>query len=412
MLIKAFNGHKQAGGANGTPVTEYLAGAMRSCDKENTGTIECMQLMEELQKQGIVLTSSQSRILQERFGADKGIAYNQMLQFVKDGIASPKKKTLLEMEAHLNPAKLPLQHSMQPKQSEQPTQNEQPTQSEQPKQSEQPTQNEQPKQIEQPTQSVQDQHPIDQDLTSLKSLFDKLDIDSSGTVDKKEWGHALSQNKEALAKFLGGETLSEIGKQFNRIDADQSGDLTWEEVKSAVLEQAAVQNARSKQKQQKQKQKKQQQTQQKQKQPKQKQPKQGEAAKGFKDDDIVQYVIVDPQVRDSDNKAFSKGRMAAQVSHVSVKATNEYVIKQRDKLAQTYVDELEGQMTTVVFKLRKGVGWDQVTAIFDAAEGGPLQWVKWNENPEKVDVALALAPIRFSSYKTVQASMRDMVQLY
>jgi hypothetical protein len=134
--------------------------------------------------------------------------------------------------------------------------------------------------------------------------------------------------------------------------------------------------------------------------------------KGFKDDDIVQYVIVDPQVRDADGKPFSKGRMAAQVSHVSVKATNEYVVKQQNKLAQAYVDEVEGQMTTVVFKLRKGVGWEQVTTLLDGAEGGALAWVKWNENPEKVDVALALAPVRFSSYKVVQACMRDLVQLY
>merc|ERR550514_1214495 len=28
--------------------------------------------------------------------------------------------------------------------------------------------------------------------------------------------------------------MAQIGKQFNRIDADKSGDLTWEEVKAAV----------------------------------------------------------------------------------------------------------------------------------------------------------------------------------
>jgi hypothetical protein len=37
-----------------------------------------------------------------------------------------------------------------------------------------------------------------------------------------------------MAKYFGGETMGEIGKQFNRIDADASGDLTWEEVKAAA----------------------------------------------------------------------------------------------------------------------------------------------------------------------------------
>jgi hypothetical protein len=37
-----------------------------------------------------------------------------------------------------------------------------------------------------------------------------------------------------MAKYFGGETMGEIGKQFNRIDADGSGDLTWEEVKAAA----------------------------------------------------------------------------------------------------------------------------------------------------------------------------------
>jgi hypothetical protein len=72
-------------------------------------------------------------------------------------------------------------------------------------------------------------------LVPLRKLFDKLDKDSSGTVDKKEWGRSLSQNKELMAKYFGGETMAEIGKQFNCIDADQSGDLTWEEVKDAVI---------------------------------------------------------------------------------------------------------------------------------------------------------------------------------
>jgi hypothetical protein len=42
------------------------------------------------------------------------------------------------------------------------------------------------------------------------------------------------KNKETLARYFGGETMAEIGKQFNSIDADGSGDLTWEEVKAAA----------------------------------------------------------------------------------------------------------------------------------------------------------------------------------
>ena len=71
-------------------------------------------------------------------------------------------------------------------------------------------------------------------LTELRALFDKLDKNGNGTVDKKEWGRALSANREAMAKFFGGETMAEIGKQFKRIDVDKSGDLSWEEVMSAV----------------------------------------------------------------------------------------------------------------------------------------------------------------------------------
>jgi hypothetical protein len=74
----------------------------------------------------------------------------------------------------------------------------------------------------------------DEGLAELRALFDKLDKDSGGTVDKKEWGRSLSQNKALMAKHFGGETMGEIGKQFNRIDADASGDLTWEEVKAAA----------------------------------------------------------------------------------------------------------------------------------------------------------------------------------
>jgi hypothetical protein len=48
---------------------------------------------------------------------------------------------------------------------------------------------------------------IDEGLAGLRALFDKLDKDSGGTVDKKEWGRSLSQNKALMAKHFGGETM-------------------------------------------------------------------------------------------------------------------------------------------------------------------------------------------------------------
>ena len=63
----------------------------------------------------------------------------------------------------------------------------------------------------------------------LKELFDRLDKDGDGKVTGKEWGSAVSKNKEVMAKYFGGKDLKAIGKAFKRIDADGSGDLTWEE---------------------------------------------------------------------------------------------------------------------------------------------------------------------------------------
>jgi len=65
----------------------------------------------------------------------------------------------------------------------------------------------------------------------LKALFDTLDKNGDGTVSKKEWGSAVKKNQEQLKKFFGGSNIKAIGKAFNRIDADGSGDLTWDEFK-------------------------------------------------------------------------------------------------------------------------------------------------------------------------------------
>jgi len=74
----------------------------------------------------------------------------------------------------------------------------------------------------------------------LKALFDTLDKDGDGQVTSKEWGKAVSKNKKKLAKFFGGQTMKEIGQQFNRIDADGSGDLTWDEFMSGVISMGAA----------------------------------------------------------------------------------------------------------------------------------------------------------------------------
>jgi len=63
----------------------------------------------------------------------------------------------------------------------------------------------------------------------LKALFESLDKNGDGRVTGKEWGSAVSKNKDMMSKFFGGKDLKSIGKAFKTIDADGSGDLTWEE---------------------------------------------------------------------------------------------------------------------------------------------------------------------------------------
>lgn len=69
----------------------------------------------------------------------------------------------------------------------------------------------------------------------LKGLFDTLDKDGDGRVTGKEWGSAVSKNKEILQKYFGGKNLKAIGKHFKKLDADGSGDLTWDEFVAGSL---------------------------------------------------------------------------------------------------------------------------------------------------------------------------------
>eukprot|EP00535_Pseudo-nitzschia_heimii_P001298 CAMPEP_0197179074 /NCGR_PEP_ID=MMETSP1423-20130617/4141_1 /TAXON_ID=476441 /ORGANISM="Pseudo-nitzschia heimii, Strain UNC1101" /LENGTH=400 /DNA_ID=CAMNT_0042628929 /DNA_START=132 /DNA_END=1337 /DNA_ORIENTATION=+ len=68
----------------------------------------------------------------------------------------------------------------------------------------------------------------------LRNLWSRLDEDSDGKVTGKEWGSKVWEEKEVMAKFFGGSDMSSIGNAFNRIDADGSDSLTWQEFDKAV----------------------------------------------------------------------------------------------------------------------------------------------------------------------------------
>lgn len=68
----------------------------------------------------------------------------------------------------------------------------------------------------------------------LKVLFDTLDANGDGKVSSKEWGAAISSNKQLAQKYFGGATMAEIGAAFRRIDIDGSGDLSWDEFETAA----------------------------------------------------------------------------------------------------------------------------------------------------------------------------------
>lgn len=69
----------------------------------------------------------------------------------------------------------------------------------------------------------------DEGSAELKQLYETLDKDGDGKVSSKEWGSAVYKNQDIMKKYFGGRTLEEIGRAFNRIDADNSDSLTWDE---------------------------------------------------------------------------------------------------------------------------------------------------------------------------------------
>ena len=68
----------------------------------------------------------------------------------------------------------------------------------------------------------------------LKQLFDSMDSNKDGVLSSKEWGNGVAKHKDVIAKFFGGATIEEIGRQFARIDADSNKELSWDEMLAAA----------------------------------------------------------------------------------------------------------------------------------------------------------------------------------
>lgn len=66
-------------------------------------------------------------------------------------------------------------------------------------------------------------------MAQLRSVFKKIDKDSSGTIDVEELQSAL-QDDVNMCRFLG-VTQKHVSKVFDRIDQDGGGEITWEEFK-------------------------------------------------------------------------------------------------------------------------------------------------------------------------------------
>ena len=61
-----------------------------------------------------------------------------------------------------------------------------------------------------------------------------LDAYKDGVLSSKEWGNGVAKHKDVIAKFFGGATIEEIGRQFARIDADSNKELSWDEMLAAA----------------------------------------------------------------------------------------------------------------------------------------------------------------------------------
>ena len=61
-----------------------------------------------------------------------------------------------------------------------------------------------------------------------------MDSNKDGVLSSKEWGNGVAKHKDVIAKFFGGATIEEIGRQFARIDADSNKELSWDEMLAAA----------------------------------------------------------------------------------------------------------------------------------------------------------------------------------
>ena len=83
----------------------------------------------------------------------------------------------------------------------------------------------------------------------LKALFASLDLNDDGKVDSIEWGKGLSKNQALLKKYFGRGTatgarpMKELGAMFKKLDTNQDGFLSFDEMVAAARKASPPQSA-------------------------------------------------------------------------------------------------------------------------------------------------------------------------
>ena len=83
-------------------------------------------------------------------------------------------------------------------------------------------------------QALVDMYKSEDGQAELKALWTELDKDGDGTVSSAEWGKGVAKHWKTMSKFFGGVSQKKVGKLFKELDADHSGDLSWEEFTGAI----------------------------------------------------------------------------------------------------------------------------------------------------------------------------------